>query len=86
MRQIWCGVLCAMWCVHGCGSGQEATTLKGPPKMAPAHVCTGQGDDGLACDDGDPCTAHDVCLTGSCSGAPLSPSSSCAARRRRSSV
>lgn len=47
-----------------------------PTDVGAGAVC-GEGADGRACDDGDPCTVDDVCVSGGCVGTPKScPSSS----------
>lgn len=39
--------------------------------------CGDAGNDGMACDDGNPCTDNDRCLVGACTGSPAAEGASC---------
>ena len=57
----------ALWAsAHGTVSVTEPFTLS----MSNADPCAPLDSDGVSCDDGDPGTLNDVCLTGSCAGTP----------------
>ncbi len=60
----------------GCQSAADCD-LAGPPPACNVWICIDRtcqpqpGEDGVTCDDGDPCTLDDRCVGGSCLGAPL---------------
>jgi len=56
--------LCLLLCVAGCWEGDARETWE----------C---GDEGAACDDGDPCTLEDTCTAGTCRGKPSSFPTGC---------
>ncbi|MBM4370131.1 MAG: hypothetical protein FJ098_00655 [Deltaproteobacteria bacterium] len=50
-------------------SGTEVGDCEVPVCVAETGACVGvPAEDGLACDDGDPCTGDDQCVTGACTG------------------
>jgi Dictyostelium (slime mold) repeat len=59
----------AVW--PGCGTGEpEKTFAVDSSAQLVTVTCKGNGTLGRACDDGNPCTHHDVCTRAGCVGTP----------------